>query len=60
MTAIEPDIQEAILLMLPEDYDLSIELLCQLLANIMLSGKGASYETVTTYIKTHVASYEGT
>lgn len=60
MQTIEPDIQEAILTMLPNDYNTSVSLMCQLLANIMLSGDGMSLDYVVAEIKANVAAYEGT
>lgn len=60
MQTIEPDIQEAILTMLPDDYKTSVRLMCQLLANIMLSGDGMSLDYVISEIKVNVAAYEGT
>ncbi len=59
--AIEPDIQEAIIDALPNDYDQAMEVICQLIANMMLSGSAPwDWHKVTSKIKFHLAEYEGT
>lgn len=60
METIESDIQEQILNILPDDYETSVNLMCQLLANIMLSGKGVPFYVITNKIKNHVIAYQGT
>lgn len=61
MTTIEPDIQEQILTALPEDYNQAMEVMCQLLANMMLSGNCPwNINKTTARIKSNLAEYEGT
>ena len=61
MPTIEPILQEAILDILPNDYDLAMCLMCQLLANMMLSGDGSwPVQRITQQITCELAAYEGT
>ena len=60
MSTIEPDIQEAILDILPEDGQLATELMCQLLANMILSVPDTDINKISERIKAHLAAYEGT
>jgi hypothetical protein len=60
MTTIEPEIQEKILDILPNDYNTSIDLICQLLANMMLCANGSTWVEIENKIKLNLAEYEGT
>lgn len=60
MKTIEPDTQELILDVLPKDGLLALELMCQLLANMIISIDGASVTCAIDLIKFHVDEYEGT
>lgn len=60
MQTIEPDIQEVILEALPEDGPLAMEVMCQLLANMILSIADASIDKTVERLKFHLADYEGT
>lgn len=61
MFTIEPDIQEIILTALPDNYDAAMALMCQLVANMMLSGDSSwDIVRVCRQIKTNLADYEGT
>lgn len=57
---IEPDIQEAILAILPDDGPTAINLICQLLANMILSIDKANINDTIMLLKDHLAAYEGT
>lgn len=57
---IEPAIQEAILDILPDDYDRSMCLLCQLLANMALCGDEPwALEKVLAEIRSQHTAYTG-
>ena len=60
MGTIEADIQEIILNTLPADGPLAMELMCQLVANMILSIPGATIDKVVERLKFHLAMYEGT
>ena len=61
MPTIEPFLQEAILNSLPNDYDLAMSLMCQLLANMMLSGNTPWDMTkVTDRLRAELDAYAGT
>lgn len=60
MKTIEPDIQEAILKVLPADGTLAMDLMCQLVANMILSIDEAHLHQTIERIKFHLAAYEGT
>lgn len=60
MRTIEPDIQEAILDILPSDDDIAIRLVCQLLANMILSINGANINDAINEIKINLDEYQGT
>lgn len=57
---IEPAIQEAILDILPADGPKAIELICQLLANMILSIDKANINDTIALLKGHLAAHEGT
>ena len=59
MKTIKPEIQSAILELLPEDGPLAIELVCQLLANMVLSIDGATIPLTVKSLEQHFAEYEG-
>lgn len=61
MQTIEPTIQEEILTVLPSDYNKAMEVMCQLIANMMLSGD-TPWDINMTFerIKLRLAEYEGT
>ena len=60
METIEPDIQDAILDILPNDGPLAMRLMRQLLANMILSLEGSSINDVIELIRLNLAEYEGT
>lgn len=61
MPTIEPIIQETILDILPNDYNHAMCLMCQLMANMMLSGDSPwDIVKVCRQIKADLAAYEGT
>ena len=60
MKTIERDIQEAILKLLPANGPLAIELMCQLIANMILNIDEAHLHQTIERIKFHLAEYEGT
>ena len=60
MQTIEPDIQEAILDILPDDGLLAIRLMCQLLANMIISIRADNIDDVINHIRAELVSYEGT
>ena len=60
MRTIEPDIQSAILDILPNDGPLAIRLMCQLLANMILSIRADNIDDVINRIRSELAEYEGT
>jgi len=60
METIEPDIQDAILDILPNDGPLAMRIMCQLLANMILSLEGSSINDVIELIRLNLAEYEGT
>lgn len=59
---IESDIQGVILNALPDDYDLAMRVMCQLIANMMLSNDMASWsiDRTTKEIEINLLAYEGT
>ena len=59
---IESDIQGVILNALPNDYDLAMRVMCQLIANMMLSNDTAAWsiERTTKEIQANLLAYEGT
>lgn len=60
MQTIEPGVQNLILNALPDDGPLALEVMCQLLANLILSIDGASVPSAIERIMFHVDEYEGT
>jgi len=60
MKTIEADIQEMILKALPADGPLAMDLMCQLMANMILSITEASIDKTIARLKFHLAAYEGT
>ncbi len=60
MKTIEPDIQEVILNALPADGPLAMELMCQLMANMILSINEATIHKTVARINFHLGEYEGT
>lgn len=61
MQTIEPAIQETILTALPEDYDQAMEVMCQLLANMMLSGHAPwDINKTVARIRLRLDEYAGT
>jgi hypothetical protein len=60
MKIIESNIQDIILQVLPADGPLAIELMCQLLANMILAIRGPSVEDVVTSIHKHLDFYNRT
>jgi hypothetical protein len=61
MRTIEPTIQESIVDILPQDYDLAMGLMCQLLANMMLSGDAPwDINKTIAELKANLAAYAGT
>lgn len=59
MQTIEPKAQETILDVLPDDGNLAIEVMCQLLANMILSVP-SNLPKVTERIKFYIDDYAGT
>jgi hypothetical protein len=61
METIEPDTQETIIAVLPNNYDISMSLMCQLIANMMLSGDTPwDINKVMHEIKANLDAYAGT
>lgn len=61
MQTIKPHIQEVILNALPDDYDLAMEVMCQLMANLMLCGDTPwGINKTTTKLKDNLDAYAGT
>ena len=61
MPTIEPVLQKAILNILPNDYDLAMSIMCQLLANMMLSGNAPwDMPKVTDRLRTELDAYAST
>lgn len=60
MKTIEPAIQEAILDILPDNGNTAIELMCQLIANMILSIDNIDINLVTKLIKVNLDEYQGT
>ena len=60
MRTIKPDIQNAILDILPDDGPLATRLMCQLLANMIISIGEDNIDDVINRIRLELASYEGT
>lgn len=61
MQTIERATQEAILDILPADYDRAMCLMCQLLANMMLSGDAPwDINKTIAELKANLAAYAGT
>lgn len=60
MRTIEPEVQDIILNILPKDGPIALEVMCQLLANMILSIDGASVTCIIDCIKFHINEYEGT
>ncbi len=59
MQTIEPNTQKEIIRILPQDGDLAIDLMCQLLANMILSINKATIDKAVTRLKFHLDEYEG-
>lgn len=60
IVTIEPDIQDKILNILPDDGTLALKLMSQLTANMLISIKNANYADFITNLKNDLALYEGT
>ena len=61
METIEPDTQETIIAVLPNNYDISMSIMCQLIANMMLSGDTPwDINKVTREIMINLDAYAGT
>jgi hypothetical protein len=60
MQTIEPVIQETILKALPADGQLAKEVMCQLLANMILSIPNSTVDEIVERLRFHLAAYEGT
>jgi len=56
---IEPDIQEAIIVILPNDGYKALEVMAQLTANMILSINNANIDDYIKNLKNHLASYKG-
>lgn len=57
---IEPDIQDAILTILPNDPTLALKVMAQLTANMIISINNANINSYIEDLKLQLASYEGT
>jgi len=57
---IEPDIQDAIVDILPNDGHKALEVMAQLTANMIISINNANIDDYIKNLKNHLASYEGT
>jgi len=57
---IEPDIQEAILDILPDSGPRALDVMAQLTANMIIEIKGANINDYVENLKKHLALYEGT
>lgn len=57
---IEPDIQEAILDILPDNGPKALDVMAQLTANMIIKIKGANINDYVKNLKRHLALYEGT
>ena len=55
--AIEADIQDQLICLLPDDYHTAIEVLAQLSANILLSGERFNIEKFIDKLRKHHAAY---
>ena len=60
METIEPDIQDNILTILPDDGPLALKVINQLAANMIISIKDANINDFITELKSNIANYEGT
>lgn len=60
MQTIEPDIQDAILTLLPNDGPTALTVMAQLTANMLISIDGANINDYIAELKTQLAGYEGT
>jgi hypothetical protein len=60
MKTIEPEIQEKILDILPEDGSLALRLVAQLAANMILSIEGATIGSFVAELKENLEQYAGT
>lgn len=60
MKTIEPRIQKAILDILPDDGTIAIEVMCQLMANMILSIDKINVNLVVELIKFNLDNYQGT
>ena len=58
MQTLEPDIQEKIITMLPEDGELAILVLAQLFANVVMSVNGMNINAAVDMIMVNWKSYE--
>lgn len=56
---IQPDIQEAIITMLPDPEEEAIEIICQITANLILSMENQSKEKVFKLIEKNIIAYKG-
>lgn len=60
MRTIETDIQEKIIDLLPADGMLALRIVCQLIANMIISIDGATLPQTLNQINYYFADYEGT
>ena len=60
MKTIEPDVQNKLLDILPEDGTLALKVINQLVANMIISIKDANINDFITELKSNIANYEGT
>lgn len=56
---INPDLQATIVNLLPDDQDEAMEIMCQLIANFILSMENKSEQSVSELIHKHLISYKG-
>lgn len=60
LITLEPDIQEKILDILPNDGTLALKVMSQLTANMLISIKNANFVDYINNLKSDLALYEGT